>query len=360
MHGLISTHDELQHVLADVAQSTVVAIDTEADSLHSYFEKLCLVQVSTVHADYLIDPLAGMDLQPLLTEMQQRQTIFHGADFDLRMLRRAGTFEPQQMFDTMIAARLLGRTEFSLAALVKAYFGVEMVKASQKADWSRRPLTENMAEYARNDTHYLIRLAEYLGNELHVAGRTSWNEQSCERALMLSKLVRERDYEELWRIKGSSALRGRAAAILRELWQWRDNEAQRLDRPAFKVLRNEDLIMVAAKSDGNEPWEIHHLRGSRRQSFIEAVQRGMNVPQERWPQRVFAERTPRDLEAEKRVQKYRIIRDKKASELSLDPSLIANKSMLEMLGREKEKALELMMPWQRELMGLSLDSLTCE
>jgi len=205
---LIATDVQLTALLAKIDAAGRVAIDIEADSLHSYREKLCLLQISVptvagiddagpdvetgsgtqdqrsrLQHDVIVDPLAHLDLQPLRRALEDREIVLHGGDYDLRMLRRGLNFTAQRIFDTMIAARLLGVREFSLAALVKRYFGVELPKGSQKADWAKRPLPARMAEYAINDVRYLLSLAEKLEAELDRHQRRDWLRQSCQRAI---------------------------------------------------------------------------------------------------------------------------------------------------------------------------------
>src|SRR4030095_16090056 len=190
-------------------------------------------------ADFLIDPLAGFSLEPLFTLLAGKELVFHGADYDLRLLRRAGFSGPEQIFDTMIAARFSGVAEFSLAALIEKHFGHQLTKGSQKANWAKRPLPAQMREYAVNDTRFLQQLADLYGAELKRLGRCDWFTQSCERAIRATESSKERDPQEAWRIPGSGVLRGRAAAILRELWFWRDGAARAIDRPPFHILHNE-------------------------------------------------------------------------------------------------------------------------
>src|SRR3954463_9428587 len=161
MKPLIDTPAALAAIIPKLEAHQRIAIDTEADSLHSYFEKLCLVQISIPGENYLVDPLAGVSLQPLLDVMEKRELVLHGADYDLRLLRRIGFPRPALLFDTMIAARLVGRTEFSLAALINHHFNLQLTKASQKANWGRRPLSPQMVEYAINDTRFLLELAAH-------------------------------------------------------------------------------------------------------------------------------------------------------------------------------------------------------
>src|SRR3977135_2116138 len=179
---MIQTDSQLAELLPKLEAIARIAVDTEADSLHCYFEKLCLIQVSVPGHDYLVDPLASLDLAPFAAALTPKEIVLQGADFDLRLLRRSMGFEATRIFDTVIAARLLGIRSFSLAALVEKFFGVTLVKGSQKANWAKRPLPRHMAEYALNDTRYLLPLAEKLEAGLRERGRLEGFRQSCERA----------------------------------------------------------------------------------------------------------------------------------------------------------------------------------
>src|SRR5438552_18351777 len=176
--GMISTPEQIGELISHIDPHGRVAIDTEADSLHCYRKKLCLLQVSLPEGDFLVDPLAGNDLSALANALSGKEIVLHGADYDLRLLRRALDFRPTRVFDTVIAARLLGGCEFSYAALVEKYFGIELAKGSQKANWALRPLSKKMEEYARNDTHYLLPLAEKLEKQLIERDRFGWFQQS--------------------------------------------------------------------------------------------------------------------------------------------------------------------------------------
>ena len=348
----IDSAEGLAALVPALASHARIAVDTEADSLHCYFEKLCLIQVSVPGGDWLIDPLAAFSLAPFFESLAGKEIIFHGADYDLRLLRRVGYAGPVRIFDTMIAARLCGVTEFSLAALLKRHFGLEIAKASQKANWARRPLSETMLEYAVNDTRNLHGLADIYEGELRRMNRWAWFEQCCERAIRATEVTKERDSDEAWRISGSGVLRGRTAAILRELWRWRDEEARTVDKPAFHVLHNEQLVTAATRLDAGESVEFHHLRGSRLQRFREAVHRSLEMPESEWPKIVRTPRARPTREEETRCKQLKEKRDAVAAELKLDPSLIAPKAMLESLASEREATMARMMPWQCELLGL--------
>ena len=187
---MIQTDQQLTELLPQLAPVDRIAVDTEADSLHCYYEKLCLVQLSFGGNDYLIDPLASFDLAPLANALTNKEIVLQGADFDLRLLRRSMNFVATRIFDTVIAARLLGIREFSLAALVEKFFGTVLTKGSQKANWAQRPLPRHMAEYAMNDTRYLLPLAEKLEADLRERGRYEWFQQSCQRQLEQTSVQR--------------------------------------------------------------------------------------------------------------------------------------------------------------------------
>lgn len=350
MVPLTDTSEDLAAVLPVLAPHDRIAVDTEADSLHCYFEKLCLVQISVPGTDLLIDPLASMDLSALWAAWSGKELLFHGADYDLRLLRRTGCPMPSRIFDTMLAARLCGIDGFSYAALVERYVGLKIAKASQKANWASRPLSPQMLDYAVNDTRHLALIAGILQAELNRLSRTKWFEESCERAIRSSESDKEIDPEQLWRIPGSGHLRGRAAAIFRELWRWRDEEAKRLDKPSFHILHSDKLVEAAMKLDAGDHVEFRHLRGPRAQRFYEAAKCGLNTDEAQWPKVV---RTPRQRPSKAQFDRFLELkkhRDHVASELQLDPSLVAAKATLEGLAFRPEETLPRLLPWQRALL----------
>ena len=205
-------------------------------------------------------------MEPLRHALEPKEIILHAADYDLRMLRRGLNFTASKIFDTVIAARLLGIREFSLGALVKRFFDVELHKHSQKANWALRPLPPRMLKYAVDDVHYLLPLAAKLEEELERVQRSDWFRQSCERAIELAAAQRERIEDELWRIGGAGALDPRTGAVLRALWQWRETEAEMADRPPFHILQNRELLNAAENfaSGGVPITDSFPLAGGRR------------------------------------------------------------------------------------------------
>jgi ribonuclease D len=331
-----------------------VAVDTEADSLHAYPEKVCLIQISTVSGDRLVDPLAGLDLAPLLDALTGHELIMHGADYDLRLLRKHHEFVPSAIFDTMLAARLLGLRQFGLSHLVEKFLGVKLEKGPQKANWAMRPLTERMERYARNDTHYLKSLADRLKPELEAKRRLAWQQESCARLIQDSTVHRPADMDSVWRIRGSHLLERPALAILRELWQWREAEAVGANRPPFFVMSHEALVQIAAASAAAEPIEPflpRHISERRHGGLMKAIARGQGLSPDHHP-RPLRRISRRPSEGERRrfaeLQKHR---DANAAALGIDPTLIASRGMLSDLAHDWDKHANELMNWQRELLS---------
>lgn len=347
---MIADAQGLADFLARLAPLPRIALDTEADSLHSYFEKLCLLQVSTPEENELVDPLVGLDLQPLFDLLERKTLVFHGADYDIRLLVRAGRFAALDIFDTMIAARLCGHRELGLAALVQRFFGVKLSKASQKANWALRPLSAQMLEYAINDTRYLLPLADILLAELNERGRWAWFAESRDRMMASAREPRERDESKAWRIAGSAALDPKTQSVLRVLWHWRDAEARNWDRPPFHVMSNEDLLRISQRAAKGEAFSTPRMSGKRRKSFEVVLALAMHVPEREWPVQPKGRRRRPVKEQVERFDFLKKARDKVAAELDLDPSIIAPRAALEAVSADLSSPA--LMRWQRELLGL--------
>ena len=355
---VIASEQKLADLIRQIQAADRIAIDTEADSLHSYREKLCLVQISVPSAasvcDFIVDPLNNLDLEPLRHALEPREIILHAADYDLRMLRRGLNFTAGRIFDTVVAARLLGIREFSLGALVKRFFDVELHKHSQKANWALRPLPARMLEYAMDDVHYLLPLATKLEDELERLHRRDWFRQSCERAIELAAAERERNQDELWRIGGAGALDSYTGAVLRALWQWRDGEAEMVDRPPFHILQNHDLLKAAESFASGQVPDYKHFSSRRRQTFLDAAKVALQSPQSDWPVMRRRAGSRPTAEMRQRAEELRERRDKAAEQLGLERSFIASRGALEAIAADPARAIALLVPWQRELIGLGV------
>ena len=347
---MIADSQGLTDLIGRLSSQPRIAVDTEADSLHSYFEKLCLVQISSGAGHELVDPLAGVSLQPLFDLFETKHLVFHGADYDLRLLMRSGRFNATNIFDTMIASRLCGFPELGLAALVLRFFNVQLSKASQKANWALRPLSLQMIEYAINDTRYLLDLSDILMAELTRVNRWDWFNESKDRMIASARAPRERDESKVWRISGSAALSPRAQSTLRVLWHWRDAEARVWDRPPFHVMSNDDLLRIAEKATNGEAFSTPRMNGKRRKGFEVILALALHIPENEWPVPPKHRRKRPAREQVERFEHLRKVRDKVASELNLDPSIIAPRGALEATSADLQSSA--LMRWQRELLGL--------
>lgn len=349
---MIETPAALADLAARIVAAHRVGVDTEADSLHCYREKVCLVQLGLPEGDELVDPLADIELAPLLDALARTEMVMHGADFDLRMLYRLGLGTPSRIFDTMIAARLAGAARYGYAALVTEHFGVSLPKGLQTANWARRPLPPQLVRYARNDTHYLLALAERLERRLVELGRLDWLEQSCRRLPAAARVVRERDPETEWRVRGSHTLGPRAGAVLRGLWHWREREAEAADRPPFHILSNAGLVDAARRFDRGEAASPGGLRGGRRARFLREGEGALKLDESAWPRRRAAKSRPRLTKPqEKHVAALRQRRDRIAKKLAIDADLIAARAALERIAAEGVAGWDALLPWQRSLLG---------
>ena len=349
---MISTPEQLADFTSRLDTHKVIGVDTETDSLHSYYEKVCLVQVCSPDGYFLVDPLAeGLDLSVFYASLTAHTLIIHGADYDLRLLGRHPAFDATDIFDTSIAARFLGLEQIGYAALVQKFFDVTLCKASQRADWGRRPLPPRMEEYALNDVRYLLPLAEILENQLKELGRWEWYGQSRDAMVRSAREPRERDLEKAWRVSGSNKLAPREAAVLRALWHWRDAEASAWDRPTFHVISNDRMIDAACAAVAGKKFEVHRMPPPRYARMKETLRAALDLPESEWP--VFErEGKPRPSGAACRLfEKLREKRDAVARELALDPSLIASRLTLMSVAQQDCARL---LPWQSDLLQVDL------
>jgi ribonuclease D len=315
-----------------------IGVDTEADSMHHYREKVCLIQFSAAGADLLIDPLAEIDLSPLqalLTDPTRRK-ILHGADYDLRMLKGDFGFELSGLFDTMIAARLVGDRSFGLAALVEKYLGVRLDKRFQRADWSLRPLPDAMRCYAANDTAHLLELTAILEQRLEELGRSAWAEEEFRRMERARPRARRADVEPYTRVKGARRLGRRGLAVLRDLLILREGLAEEADLPRFRIVRDEVLLHVAAAA-GQGPIEPERVpgmprswqKGGRRRALIDTVEHALGLPEDALPDLQKSVRPLRDPVQDAKVRKLCRARDKLAADLDLESSVLASRTVLD-------------------------------
>jgi ribonuclease D len=363
---IITDGGKLAEVAGIINSETEIAVDLEMDSLHHYREKVCLIQISTRTENWLIDPLALKDLSPLAAALGNRDIVIvmHGADYDIRSLHRDFGIEVSNLFDTMIASRLLGITEFGLAALLKARFGVELDKKYQKADWSRRPLTPEMRAYAIADTADLLRLYDMLRDELVEKGRLTWLEEECR--LVCQARVSEKEGPLFLSCKGAGKLRGRGLAVLEALLQLRDCLARDLDRPPFKVISGDTLLEIAEKKPlslgelsfikGMTPGQIQRFG----EKILAAVASALTLAEDDLPRFPRQQREEPSDGAKERMKCLKTWRQHESRRLGLEPGVVAPNWLLEGIADANPSTIAAldgisgMRNWQKGLYGQEL------
>ena len=361
---MITKPQQLQQAAELFNGQKVLAWDLEADSMHHYREQVCLLQASTETQNFIIDPLACPDFSPLVPHFADPAIVkvFHGADYDVRMLHRGFGIEIVNLFDTMIACQFLGEPAVGLAAVLKKRFGVDLDKRYQQADWSRRPLPPEMIDYAAKDTSLLLDLYGELTAELAEKGRLSWVLEECE---LLSRVrTTERSEEPLSaRFKGASRMRPSTIAVLEGVLRFRDEEAEKKDLPPFKILGNEALREIAERN----PSSIADLNGIGGLSpklldrygkqILQAVRDGRKLPPEALP--VFAQkkRPERSRLQDERLKALKEWRTQKAARLGIDAGVLVNNTLLEGLAESaptETAAVVGLKNWQAAVFGEEL------
>ncbi len=345
---MISTPSQYNELLNQLTLEHEIALDTEADSLYCYFEKLCLIQIGLPNGFFLLDPLSSLPLMEFFQALEGKRLIFHDAYYDLSLLRRWGPFPDHHLFDTMIAARLCGETHLGLAALVEKYFRVTLSKVSRKANWAQRPLSSSMIDYALNDVRYLHQLAALFEEKLSGLGRLEWFYQSQDRMIRSTREIRTKGEEERWRLPGYSKLSLRSQALLRALWKWRDDQARQSNKPSFYILSNEELLQIAHWAP--EKKVVPKIAQARRASFEEVLEMALSLPEEQWPKPLEKKMTRMTKEEIKHIQVLKEKRDKVALELGMNPSIIASKLSLELTVRDRSSST--LLPWQQQVLGI--------
>ncbi len=324
-----------------LASEPVVALDTEASSFHRYQERVCLIQLSTRDQTWLVDPLALPDIDPLGKALADPRIewVIHDADYDLRMLKRAGGHRAERVFDTLVAAELLNEPELGLAANLKKHFDVTLDKRFQKADWSKRPLSADMLAYAAMDTAYLIALRDIFKQRLEEKGRWAWAEEEFAHLVGIPFENTGEEEPGFLRMKGAKALKPRQLAVLREVHAWRESLAERLDRAPFMVLGNDTLLDLSI----NPPTDLADL-GQRKgvgentlqrngAAILKAVQRGMELPKDQWPRVERPKRWDRDDDYEDRLKRLKVVREQLMLEHDLRPGIVSPNHVLSEIAR---------------------------
>jgi ribonuclease D len=363
----ILTNDaQLATLAGDLTGSSAIAVDLEADSMHNYREKVCLIQISTLQRTVLIDPLAVNNLSPLrpILENPAIRKIFHAADYDLRCLKRDFNLSVRNLFDTMISAQLLGEERIGLADLLRKYFAVELDKKYQRADWSQRPLSAEMIRYAAADTCHLHHLMKLFEARLQELGRMHWAIE--EFAMMEDVRFAENGGPLCLRFKGAATLPRRELGVLEKLLLWREGEGERLNRPVYKILGNSPLLELARR----KPQDKEALRGIEglpprltdryASALLAAVDEGLSLSEDKLPNLPRSPRKVKDPGLEERIKALKQWRQQAAADYALDPGVLINNAALEATAQINPRSLADLegvtglKNWQKQELGTGL------
>jgi ribonuclease D len=341
----IDTPDALAPLLQRLDHESIIAVDTESDSLHAYFEKVCLIQFSVPDADYLLDPLALPDLSALAPIFANPgiEKVFHAAEYDVMVLKRDHSFEFAALFDTMVASRLLGWPHHGLGNILSERFGIAQDKRMQRHNWARRPLNPAEMQYARLDTHYLLPLRQLLRAELQERNLLDEAREMFDQITSAVWRGGGFDPDGFWRIRGTRDLDPVGLAVLRELHLLRDREARRRDRPPFKVIADATLLHLA-QSQPQTRKELAGIRGMtpflvRRygRRVLQSIARGRRAKPPP-PRQNGAHRRP-DPKIIARYEALRAWRRDRAAERGVDPDVIVSNAALSVLAHRQPRNL---------------------
>ena len=364
---LLETADELEQLGARLNEEPSIALDLEGDSLYHYREKICLIQIAAGQDCFLIDPLKIPDLSPLAPCLinSKIRKILHGADYDIRSLHRDYQFQIRNLFDTESAARFLGLRETGLEALLGARFQIHLDKRFQKTDWSKRPLTDPLLAYAAADVAYLLPLAESLMKELEDLGRLSWVLEEGDR-LTRVRFTPPVQGPLFLQFKGGRHLDPRSLAILENLLQFRKAQAEKRDRPLFKIVGADVLKTLALE----RPQTLEQMKGIKGLSaklidrlgegLLDSLHRGLAVPEAELPRFPITVRPRINPATALRVKALKGWRERKARELNLDPGVFFGNTLIEQIGERNPLAAEDLesipdlRQWQRQAFGTEI------
>ena len=259
---IVNDTDTLKACIKELKNSNEVAVDTESDSLFVYYEKVCLIQISSKGQSYVIDPLETGDLSDLNVIFSDPEIlkIFHAAEYDLMCLKRDFGFHFANLFDTMIAARMLGKKEIGLGPLIENEFGIHLDKRYQKANWGVRPLSREMLQYAVSDTRFLSELKDKLLSELIEHGLDDMAKEDFDRLCQIHPAPSEPHDPVWWKVNGGVELTMAEQGALQGLCEFREKEAQIRDLPPFKILSNSALVNIVLENPSNEG-TLRRLKG---------------------------------------------------------------------------------------------------
>ena len=363
-YKFIESDEELKSVCDDLLNERIISVDLEADSMHCFKEKICLIQIATDKQAFLIDPFKIKKIPPFIKVLENNDVIkvFHGADFDIRSLDRDYKARVNNLFDTEIACRFLGIKERGLAALLKKNFDLDVDKKFQKVDWAMRPLMQEMIEYSVGDVAHLTKLYDIIHKKLVANGRFSWAREEFE----IQTRVRYESNHTLplyKKFKGAGKMDNRSLAVLENLLQVRLGIAQKKDQPLFKIISNRSLITMAQQ----KPVTIDHMLRIRAISqkqagmygnlCIDAIVKAMAVEHKDLPSYPKIRRPKKNPMVQERIERLKKMREKTSSSIGIEPGFLLNNALIGFIAFENPKNLkdllriENVRNWQVEAIG---------
>jgi ribonuclease D len=360
----INTISGLEDFARSLEKEKIIAVDLEADSMFHFQEKVCLIQIASEKTNAIIDPLKINDLSSLKPLFANRdiKKIFHGADYDVRSLYRDFSIKINNLFDTQLACMFLGINGTGLDAVVRQRFNVRLDKRFQKKDWSKRPLPDEMIEYAAGDVIYLIPLAAILEKKLAEKGRLPWVYEEC--AILSKVRPPALNSNPLYlKFKGAGRLKRRQLAVLESLLQSRRKIAKKKDKPLFKVFSNNSMIKLAEA----QPVNLQRLKNTNTLSagqidmyanvLVEAINKALNITEDKLPVYPRTKAPFKKPEVAERIESLASWRDKKAEMLEINPSLVLTKTMISILAvsnpldKSDIERIKELKNWQKEEFG---------
>ena len=363
-YKFIESDDQLETICNDLLKEKIIGVDLEADSMHCFKEKICLIQIATDREAFLIDPFVLKEIAPFIRVLEDKEIVkvFHGADFDIRSLDRDYSARVNNLFDTEIACRFLGVKERGLAALLKEHFNVIADKKFQRVDWSKRPLKPDMIQYSVTDVSHLTRLYTIIRDRLKTMGRYDWAREEFE----IQENARYENNHSLplfRKFKGAGRLDNRCLAVLENLLRLRLAIAEEKDRPLFKVIDNHALMTLACERPGSVEKMVKLRALSPKQARMygarcrDAIRAGMDLAHKDLPSYPRTRRPKKDPRILNRITKLKKMRESVSEFLGMEPGVVINNTLINAIAVEnpadKDALLNIdtMRRWQGEVLG---------
>ena len=352
----LKSKEDLNQLLAQAQKIPVLALDLEADSMYRYHTRICLIQISSPEQNWICDPF-DFEFIPELTQiLDQCLLLMHGSDYDLRLMKSFWNYTPKNIWDSHMAGRFIGLTQLGLGALVQEYCQISLDKKFQKADWTKRPISPEMLDYAAHDTQFLFTIYDKMTLKLQELERFDWCNQSTKHFLETNSISFDGNNDDSWRIKNSSKLPRKGLAYLKILWKWRENLALEFDAPPFKIVANEQLLSASFQLSTGKSLLAAFDRLPRRITldtfapYLEEIKNVEFMNEKEYPIKPHDRGIILKGPATTRFEHIKEYRDRISLSLNLDPALLISKNQMVYLSEKPHSYAEQLLPWQSELL----------